>query len=74
METMDEAVRLALQRPLQGDAVPAAQLLRVPDETLHRLREAHELRRAQALQRAVLLEEETKTWSTKAVSSGISTR
>lgn len=59
VEAVDEAVGLALQRPPQGDAAPAAQLLRVPDERLHRLRETHELGRAQTLQRAVLLETET---------------
>lgn len=56
VEAVDEAVGLALQRPPQGDAAPAAQLLGVPDETLHGLRETHELRRAETLQRAVLLE------------------
>lgn len=58
MEAVHEAVGLALQRPPQGDAAPAAQLLRVPDESLHRLRETHKLRRAQTLQRAVLKETE----------------
>lgn len=59
MEAVDEAVGLALQRPPQGDAAPAAQLLGVPDERLHRLRETHELGRVQTLQRAVLLDRET---------------
>lgn len=59
MEAVDEAVGLALQRSPQGDAAPAAQLLGVPDETLHGLGETHKLRRAQTLQRAVLLETKT---------------
>lgn len=56
VEAMHKAVRLALQRPPQGDAAPAAQLLRVPRESLHRLRQGHELGRGQTLQGAVLLE------------------
>lgn len=60
VEAVDEAVGLALQRPPQGDAASAAQLLGVPHERLHRLRETHELGRAQTLQRAVLSETETQ--------------
>lgn len=49
VEAVDEAVGLALQRPPQGDAVPATQLLSVPGEGLHCLGETHELGRAQTL-------------------------
>lgn len=54
VEAVDEAVGLALQRPSQRDAAPAAHLLRVLGEGLHRLRQTHELCRAQTLQGAVL--------------------
>lgn len=50
VEAVDEAVGLALQRPPQGDATPATERLRVPDETLHGLRQGHELRRTEPLQ------------------------
>lgn len=50
VEAVHEAVGLALQRPPQGDAAPAAQLLRVAGKSLHRLRQGDKLGRGETLQ------------------------
>ena len=54
VEAVDKAVGLALQRPPQGHAAPAAQILRATGECLHGLGQAHKLPRAEALQGAIL--------------------